>query len=300
MKTLLLPGLDPYEHLAMEECLLEQRFGRDSLFLLYRNRPSVVIGSFQNTHAETDAALLCRRNVALARRISGGGSVYHDPGNLCWAFLLPAQQPEAIRLGEFLLPLEQALCRLGIPVERSLRNDLLLFGKKVSGSAARILRDRLLLHGTLLYDADLSALHGLLQGETGLVETRAARSVPSPVANIRQEANLGWSTEEFLQRLAETMCPEGAWERLEPELIACAQKLAERKYRAWEWTFGRNPACVMQIGAQGRRLRLWLNHERVERIQDPAGVPALNAMMGMALPDAMAWLEHNGQFVKFM
>ena len=262
MKGALLQGFDPYEHLAMEECLLMD-MGKDPSFVLYRNRPAVVVGSFQNTHGETRAGLLREKSILLARRMSGGGSVYHDEGNLCWAFLLPCEKPEALQLGSFLSPLVKALGNMGIGAEQNARNDLLLHGKKISGCAARIVKDRLLLHGTLLYDANLGLMAEALGPEDGFVHSIGTKSVKSDVANIKTELGLKQSTEVFMETLLEQM---GTGQLiLEEAQRKRALALAENKYRTWEWIFGKNPACRVAWQAGGRKMELTFARERVTR-----------------------------------
>ncbi len=264
MKVTLLPGLDPYEHLAAEECLLAQGSG-DSSLLLYRNRPAVVAGSFQNTHTETRAALLAQRNILLARRISGGGCVYHDEGNICWAFLLPCHQPELLRLGDHLEPLLHGLARLGVAAERGGRNELLLQGKKIGGSAARILRERLLFHGTLLYDSDLDAMDEALTPEPGAVKTIAAQSVRSPVVNVKSALNFGASTEEFLLELARALGDGAEPAPLDLDVLDQARALAREKYETWDWIYGRNPYYTALWQREGESLQVEFHRERVKR-----------------------------------
>lgn len=264
MNVTLLPGLDPYEHLATEECLLAQLSG-DSSLLLYRNRPAVVAGSFQNTHTETRAALLAQRNILLARRISGGGCVYHDGGNLCWAYLLPCDKPELLRLGDHLEPLLRGLARLGVAAERGGRNEILLQGRKIGGSAARILRERLLFHGTLLYDADLDAMDEALTPEPGVVKTVAAQSVRSPVVNIKSALNLQIGTEEFLLELARILGNGAQPAALPPDILAQARALAREKYETWDWIYGRNPDYTVLWQRPGKSLQVEFHRERVKR-----------------------------------
>lgn len=264
MQVYLLPRLDPYEHLAMEECLLAQHSG-DSSLLLYRNRPTVVVGSFQNIHAETRAAWLEGKNILLARRISGGGCVYHDEGNICWAFLLPCHQPELLHLGDHLEPLLQGLARLGVAAGLGGRNELLLRDKKIGGSAARILRERLLLHGTLLYESDLGAMDQALIPEPGMVKTVAAQSVRSPVVNIKSALNFAAGTEDFLMELARVMGGGAQPAALPRGIVAQARALAGEKYRTWDWLYGRNPDCTLLWRRECEALRLEFHRGRVRR-----------------------------------
>ena len=260
----LLPGLDPFEHLAIEEVLLTGSApacgtgAGDSMFLMYRNRPSVIVGSHQDTALETDVRYLRDRGIALARRISGGGCVYHDEGNLCWSFLLPCDHPEVLRLGEHLDVLVQALNAMGLPVEQSERHDMTLLGHKISGSAARIMRGRLLLHGTLLYDSDLEELHEALTPEKKALESKATMSVHAKVANIRdllgkeplvldEEASV-WrsSIDAFAAGIFGALDLEPFAFEMNEAFKAEVERLLEDKYLTEHWIFGKNPKGTYQ------------------------------------------------------
>ncbi|MEL7608755.1 MAG: biotin/lipoate A/B protein ligase family protein [Bacillota bacterium] len=268
MKVFFSGGENPYDHLALEECLLEEYSGGDSLLLLYKNRASVVVGSFQNTHREVLQTFLEQKGIALARRISGGGAVYHDGGNLCWSLIGPLAEASTLELKNHLAPLAQALNSMGIPAAANGRNDLTLFGKKISGSAARILRDKLLFHGTLLYSADLSALRGALCTEPWVASAKGSPSVKSPVVNIRDAMGLSEDIDGFAREFAVALAGD-AYEPFEPSpaVLAAAERLCAQKYQSREWIYGRNPPCEMALPvyARGKRLvlSLCLEHERV-------------------------------------
>ncbi len=200
-------------NLAAEEVLFK---GRDSALLLYINPPSVVIGCNQFMESELDRAYCQKNNIGVYRRISGGGAVYHDGGNINYCFVQDKNPQLSSLNGAFLEPVEHILQSLGLQVSRARRKDLWSGGYKISGTASHIAKGRELHHGTLLYDSNLEALHAAL----GLVPDNKAEqapkkkqvpgskgiaSVPSPVANIRSLypslANL--SAQEFLNKFLE-------------------------------------------------------------------------------------------------
>ena len=183
MKYLRLYTHDPYLNLAIEEYLLTHC--EDDVFMLWQNEPSVVVGINQNIRAEVDTDALFRLGVKPVRRITGGGAVYHDLGNINYSFI--ARSGGGIDFATFSAPIIDALGALGVPLTLSGRNDLCLSdGRKVSGNAQCKRGDRVLHHGTLLFDTDLSALGGLLTPSPEKLVTKAIKSTVSRVANLKE------------------------------------------------------------------------------------------------------------------
>lgn len=202
---LILPTHDNvYRHLATESYFLKN--AEEPILMLWFSSPSIVCGKHQNLGAEVDYRLCRERNISLARRISGGGTVYHDLGNLNFSFIqaLPEGLEKAIDYKRYLEPMRQALQALGIPTTYSYKDDLLLNELKISGNAQHIDQRRkwALHHGTLLYKADLGNLSAALHTR-GQYEGKGIASRPSPVVNIQEAINCSWSPEEFRQLLAQ-------------------------------------------------------------------------------------------------
>lgn len=172
---------DPHQNLAREELLLEELSPGHSLLLLYVNRPCVVLGKHQNPFREVRLPVASARGIPVIRRVSGGGTVWHDEGNLNWSYLGPKDgySREAVTAA-----VAGALVPLGLSLEVGEKGDLFLGGKKVSGAAYLFRRDRVIHHGTLLCQARLEDLHGIL-GPTGtLTEWVGVASRPAPVTNL--------------------------------------------------------------------------------------------------------------------
>jgi len=181
MRFILSPSTQPSFNLAAEEFLFSANEG-DFVFL-YINEPSVIIGSNQAVENEADLNFCTENNIQIIRRLSGGGAVYHDTGNLNYCFI---HEKTATPLSaDFLKPIVNALTTLNIPVEIGKRKDLWLDGYKISGTASHISKNRELHHGTLLYDTNLIKLHQALNPEKRDVIRKATASIPSPVKNIR-------------------------------------------------------------------------------------------------------------------
>ncbi len=186
---------DVYRNLALEEWLLENASSLPVLFL-YANDPCVVIGKNQNPWRECRLSLMEKEGVALARRVSGGGAVYHDAGNLNFSIIVPRSEYHEEKQYELIF---QTLEKFGIQSSKVRKNSLVVDGKKFSGNAFCHRRDRTLHHGTLLVDADLARLGRYLGPEIGGIETKAIASVPAEVANLS-----GLTVEKLSAALSET------------------------------------------------------------------------------------------------
>ena len=184
MKYLRLDSLDPYLNLAIEEYLFESE--SDEVMMLWQNSPSVVVGKNQNIRAEVDIAALRSHGILPVRRITGGGAVYHDGGNINYTFISKRGE-DGIDFATFSKPVIDALRGLGVTLTLSGRNDLCLpDGRKVSGNAQCARGDRLLHHGTLLFDSDLERLGAVLTPDEEKLKTKAVKSTRSRVANLRE------------------------------------------------------------------------------------------------------------------
>ena len=202
MKYYRLKSTDPYYNLAVEEYLLES--SDEDTVMLWQNEPSVVVGVNQNIRAEVDTAALVRRGIHPVRRITGGGAVYHDGGNVNYTFI--GRGTGGIDFATFSRPIVDALASLGVTLSLSGRNDLCLpDGKKVSGNAECKRGERVLHHGTLLFDADLSVLGEVLTPDPEKLATKAIRSTPSRVANLKPLLTDIPSVEALIQRIEDYM-----------------------------------------------------------------------------------------------
>lgn len=240
---------DPRLNLALEEYVLRHCFPGQECLLFYVNEPSIIIGRNQNTVEEIDPDAVRSRGVHVVRRISGGGAVYHDHGNLNFSFLAPYTMGRFNRYEEFTRPVVAALRRMGVPAELGGRNDITVGGRKISGNAQFVSGDRMFSHGTLLLDSDLSVLSQVLTPKPGKVESKGHKSVRSRVANISEFLTTPIDIGEFRGRLLDEIF--GSRDDLPLlELTdadrAAVRTLADAKYATWEWNIGRSPACNVQ------------------------------------------------------
>jgi lipoate-protein ligase A len=232
---------DPYFCLAAEEYLLKN-FSED-IFMLWQSENAVVVGKHQNLLGEINYPFVRENNIALCRRISGGGTVFHDAGNVNFSFIKNVKSPAEISFKMFTAPVVEALAKLGITATTSGRNDLLINGLKISGNAEHVYKNRVLHHGTLLFDSDLKNLGQAIKVSPGKYESKAVQSNRSPVANISQFLKIPMTTGEFMQFLLEVQLenPENSIYNLNENDIQTIEKLTAEKFKTWEWNFGYSP-----------------------------------------------------------
>ena len=233
---------DPYFNLASEEYLIDSFHG--DVFMLWRNEPSVIIGRSQNAYAEVDGSFIERNGIKLVRRLSGGGAVFHDLGNVNFTFITgdDGSPPDFAR---FCRPIMEALSEMGIETELSGRNDIVSGGVKISGNAQARRGGRMMHHGTLLYSSDLSYMEGALRVNREKLKSKGVKSVRSRVGNLRGMYGLGISAEEFMERIgrfAARLYPDAETRYLTDAENAAVQSLADGKYSRWEWNWGESKA----------------------------------------------------------
>ncbi len=235
---------DPRLNLALEEHVLRNRFPGEECLLFYINEPSIIIGRNQNTIEEIDPDAVEARGIHVVRRISGGGAVYHDLGNLNFSFIAPYAKQRFNRYEAFTRPVVMVLRELGVPAELGGRNDLVADGRKISGNAQFVTGDRMFSHGTVLVDTDLDVMPTVLTPKPGKIESKGHKSVRSRVANIREFLKEPLTAEELRGRLLEGIFgdpePRERLELAEADWIA-VRRLAETKYATWEWNIGKSP-----------------------------------------------------------
>jgi len=234
-------SLDPYFNLAAEQYLLDCE--DKEVFMLWRNDNAVIVGKNQNTYAEIDLDYVEKNNIKVVRRLTGGGAVFHDIGNVNFTFVVPETSNATLDFEIFTKPIIKAIQNLGVDdVHLSGRNDIMLGDRKISGNAQTQYNGKTLHHGTILYSADLSKLAGALRVDPEKIKAKGIKSVRNGVVNICDCLENKMDTESFMAYLEEYVESETNSEivSFSAEQIEKIQTLADERYSTWEWNFGKS------------------------------------------------------------
>jgi lipoate---protein ligase len=234
---------NPYYNLALEQFVFGKPGEENDCFMLWQNNNSIIIGRHQNTLEEIDSEFVKENNITVARRLSGGGAVYHDMGNLNFTFITAADKQKGLDFSAFCEPIRKALCSFGVPVELSGRNDMTVEGKKFSGNAQYIKDGKVMHHGTILYDSDLQVLSRALKPGSDKIESRGIKSVKSRVTNIRPYMKIDMPVTDFWAALKNYFYEafDMRESALAGEHMAEVEKLKEDIYSQWSWNYGNSP-----------------------------------------------------------
>ncbi len=305
---------DPFYNQAFEEFVF-QTFREDDVFLLWQNTPAVIVGSYQNICREVHVETLRKLGIPIVRRMSGGGTVYHDLGNVNYTYI--TSQDGLVDYDRCLQPVIEALNDIGVPARKNRTCDIAIGDRKISGSAQHSAGGRLLHHGTLLFQSDLAVLDKITtHHKNDCFQSKGTVSAICSVTNIADHLAVPMTLEEFRTRLLDRMVPPGSPRlTLTPEQEAEVCRLRDEKYRSWAWTWGKTPAftyeksgtfagvpirvayqakkgmisdavidCAALDGAEAARL---LNGSRL----DPEGFAGIcRALVGKRAEELMDWL----------
>jgi len=251
MKFIIGENTDPYFNLAAEEYLLKAT--PDEYFMLWQNEPSIIVGKHQNTLAEINMEFVQERKLKVARRISGGGTVFHDLGNLNFTFITNGEDGNLVDFKRFTRPVINALHELDIPAEISGRNDLLIEGKKFSGNASHVYNKRVLHHGTILFSSVMEDLSGALKVNPLKFTDKAVKSVRSRVTNIsgylKQEMSVLQFRDFLMGHVLHSM-EGGELYHYSATDLEEIEKRREEKFSTWDWNFGYSPKYLFEKSAR--------------------------------------------------
>ena len=245
MKYIVNNSNDPMYNLAFEEYCFKELSRDHDYVILWINGPAIIVGKNQNTIEEVNSDYVEANNIKVVRRITGGGAVYHDLGNLNFSIITSAEDSQQIDFKKFNIPVVNSLKKLGLNCELSGRNDMTLDGKKFSGIAQSVWKNRVLNHGTLLFDTQLDVLSSALNVKQDKIESKGIKSVKSRVTNIKEFLTDDVDIFQFRDLLLKHIF---AMEGLEPEEYKLTeeelkevQKSFDEKYSTWEWNYGESP-----------------------------------------------------------
>ncbi len=234
---------NPYFNIASEEYLLKSF--ADDVFMLYINEPSIIVGKHQNTLAEIDYRLVKERGIKVVRRLSGGGAVYHDLGNLNFTFIRNGSDGKLVDFRGFTQPIVNLLGELGVKAKFEGHNSLNIDGKKFSGNAEHIFKNRVMHHGTLLFDTDMQTLADVLYVNTNRFADTAVKSVRAKTTNLSEHLSPHFTIDRFAALLMEfmqrTFLESNIYQFSKDDKEAIESLIAE-KYSKWDWNFGYSPS----------------------------------------------------------
>ncbi len=258
------PNNDPRVNLAIEEYLIKNIAPKEDILLFYINQPSIIIGRNQITVQEINVDYVEEHDIIVVRRLSGGGAVYHDLGNLNFSFIAPNAPANFHNFRKFTQPVVDVLNEMGVPAELSGRNDILVEGKKISGNAQYVSGARMVSHGTLLWDTDLSQVEAALKVKPAKFESKGIQSVRSRVANITEFLPPNPpDIMAFRQQIIEGVFDGG---RVDEYVLAAADwdeihKISQERYFSWDWNYGKSPAFAINRETRygGGTIEAWLD-----------------------------------------
>ena len=243
---------DPEINLAIEQYLvMNLPIEENSYLLFYINDPSIIIGKHQNTIEEINTEYVDKKNIKVVRRLSGGGAVYHDRGNLNFSFITKNDGNSFSNYQRYLNPVIKALQQMGVDAEIKGRNDILVGDKKISGNAQFATNKRMFTHGTLLFNSNMDEVSTSLKVRKDKIESKGIKSIRSRVANITDYITTELTIEEFRDKLLLSIfnvdsikditkyeLTESDWSQI--------RKISQERYANWEWNFGRSPKFYME------------------------------------------------------
>ncbi len=243
---------DPSFNLATEEYIFDHLPKDKTYLMLWQNDNAVIIGKHQNTLAEIDLSYVEANNIKVVRRLSGGGAVYHDLGNLNFSFISNAEKDNQLDFKTFCKPIIEVLNSIGIDASLNGRNDMTIDGKKFSGNSQYIKNGRVMHHGTILFQSNLDVLNAALKTDPDKIQAKGIKSVRSRVTNVFDHLKEPLSLAQFRTLIIKslikhTVCKEY---RLTQQDIESIIELQKNRYNTWDWNFGASPSCTIHKKAR--------------------------------------------------
>ena len=253
---------DPYLNLATEEYLLKNT--EHDIFMLYSNTPSIIIGKHQNTLSEINLDYVEKNKIKVVRRLSGGGTVYHDSGNINYSWIMHGEQGKIIDFKKYTDDILLYLQSLPVNATRNKNNDLLIDGKKISGNAEHVFKNKLIHHGTLLFSSELNKLSDAIKVNLSHFEDRSVQSKRSRVTNIAYHLKNDISIKKFRLDLFHFIIAkyDNAVEyQLSEKELGFIKQLSTEKYNSWDWNFGYSPKYLLkkELQIQNKVVSIRLN-----------------------------------------
>jgi lipoate---protein ligase len=243
MRYIINKRVNPYFNLALDDYAMRHIDVDEDFFILWQNEPSVIIGKNQNAVEEINREFIDENSINVARRVSGGGAVYHDFGNLNFTFVIGVDDPGKVNYKKYVQPIIDALGSMGVVAHASGRNDILIDGLKISGNAQSLANGKLMHHGTLMFDVNIENMVQALNVDPDKIVSKGVKSVRSRVTNIKEHLPEGTSLQDFWNQLHYYLSNEGQ----DSEIVlseADIKKIeadAQSKFATWDWIYGASP-----------------------------------------------------------
>ncbi|MAC94937.1 MAG: lipoate--protein ligase [Flavobacteriales bacterium] len=253
---------DPYFNIATDEYIFKHL--EEDCFMLWRNDNAIIVGKHQNTLAEINVDYVKEKGIKVVRRLSGGGAVYHDLGNLNFSFTRTGENSEVVDFQRYTKPIIEVLQKLGVDAKFEGRNDITIDGKKFSGNAEHVFKNKVLHHGTILYSSEMKDVSGALKISPLKYKDRAVKSIPKRVTNVKDHLKEELSLEDFTEMIMEhIIATHEDCKRYEftEEDLAAIQKIRDEKYATWDWNFGHSPNYNFRQGVRTEGGTLEMNLE---------------------------------------
>lgn len=249
MKYIVNKSNNPAYNIALEAYAFRELLSEDEIFILWINEPAIIIGKHQNTIQEINKEYIDAHGIHVARRLSGGGAVYHDLNNLNYTIISNKSEEGAFDFKTFSQPVIETLADLGVKAEFTGRNDLEINGKKFCGNAQAYYKGRMMHHGCLLFDVDMTVLGDALKVSKDKIESKGIKSVRARVTNILDELPEKITVNEFsdkiLAKMKETY-PDMTEYVLSEDELAKIQKSADEQFGNWDWVYGKAPEYTIE------------------------------------------------------
>lgn len=242
------PSTDPAFNLALEQYVFDKLDRSKEYFMLWQNNNAVIVGKNQNTFGEVNPKVIEENDVKVIRRLSGGGAVYHDLGNLNFTFIMDAKDASDLDIKLFCQPVASLLQELGVDAQVNGRNDITIDGKKFSGNSQYLKEGRIMHHGTLMFHSNLDFVAAVLNVAGDKFQSKAAKSVKSRVTNVKPFLKEDLSLEEFQNKLVEYVFGENSIETYEltEKDFQEIEKIKKERYTQWDWNYGKSPEYTVQ------------------------------------------------------
>lgn len=253
---------DPYFNIATDEYIFKHV--KEDCFMLWQNDNAIIVGKHQNTLAEINLDYVKEKNIKVVRRLSGGGAVYHDMGNLNFSFTRTGENTEMIDFRRYTKPILEVLQHLGVDARFSGRNDLMIGERKFSGNAEHVFKNKVLHHGTLLFSSEMKDISGALKINPLKYKDRAVKSVPKRVTNISEHLKEKMELDAFMDQIMTHILatvPGAKPYVFTAEDLDKIQQIRDEKYSTWDWNFGYSPDYNFKQGARtkGGTIEMYMN-----------------------------------------